>query len=254
MTRFRTSDGLEIGIGSGNLPGIDMEGVPSELEPVVRAAAEPGNQRITVNAFTGLLLPYHIHNINNMLVGVLGNTELASMFLPGDIDRAIPKVKEATEAAGAVTRFLRDLSESTHPNLDRVAGGVSPLSKLGRLISLACGRSVETEDLQKLDSIQIPESRDPFAAFGALIGAGAWSVLCLGGAGTVGCDCREGAVVIRWERPPGSGEPMLPGSEMAATVVCAAGGLAGRAGCLLRVRQGSPRSGSASLESVSNVG
>lgn len=254
MTSFKTSDGLEIGIGEEGLPGLRLQPFPGDMEPVVRAAAEPGSQRMTANAFVGLLLPYHIHNINNMLVGVLGNAELACMFLPGDVNRALPKVRDAAEAAGAVTRFLRDLSECTHPSLDRASTQSAPLARLGRFITLACGRSVDSGGLRELETLPLPGNREPGSAFGALLGAGVWSVLRLGGTGSLTCQGRDGSVLLQWARPPGAGEPMLPGSEMASTVICAAGGLAGRAGCILRVSSDSPLAGSAELESVGNAG
>ncbi len=254
MNSFKTSDGLTIGVGLPNLPGICMEGITPELIPVIRAAAEPGNQRMTANAFVGLLLPYNIHNLNNMLVGVLGNAELASMFLPDNVTRAIPKVREAAESAGAVTRFLRDLSETTHPNLERAASAVKPLARLVRFIQLASGRSIDTSGVTSLEDMDAPPSGDPSAAFGALLGIGTWSVLCLGGTGSIDCGRVNGALRIGWKRPTGSGEPMLPGSEMARTVICSAGGLAGRAGLLLRVEQRSSAEGHALLEGVSDAG
>lgn len=253
MNAFETSDGLTIGIGRTDIPGIHPGTVTPALIPVVRAAAEPGNQRLTANAFLGLLLPYHIHNINNMLVGVLGNTELASMFLPDNIARAVPKVREAAESAGGVTRFLRDLSEATHPNLDKAARASSPLSRLARFIALACGRSIATDGLGRLENIPIPENREPSSAFGALVGMGTWAVLSLGGAGTVAGAGGDGFVRVSWSRPAGAGEPMLPGSELAESVVHAAGGLAGRAGCLLRVETVPGIEGWASLESMTDA-
>lgn len=253
MSVFQTTDGLSIGIGTTDLPGILMKGMAPELEPVVRAACEPGNQRLTANSFVGLLLPYHIHNMNNILVGVLGNAELASMFLPDNVNRAIPKVRDAVDSAGVLTRFLRDLSETTHPSLERASVAVSPLARLARFIALACGRSIDTGGLAPMESAELPRNRDPAAAYGALLGAGAWSVLCLGGNGAVTSFSDRGNPGILWRRPKGAGEPMLPGSEMAQSVICAAGGLAGRAGCLLRVEQVSSWEGSALLEGSANV-
>ncbi len=254
MSVFQTTDGLTIGIGRTDLPGIIMKDMPRELEPVVRAACEPGNTRMTANAFVGLLLPYHIHNLNNILVGVLGNAELASMFLPDNVNRAVPKVREAVDSAGVLTRFLRDLSETTHPSLERAAVSASPMTRLTRFVSLACGRSIDTSALTVLDSAVLPGLGDPAAAYGALLGAGAWSVLSLGGTGEVAGFIDRGYPGIRWKRPHGAGEPMLPGSEMARTVISAAGGLAGRSGCLLRVEQVSGLEGSAVLEEAPHAG
>jgi hypothetical protein len=253
MSFIETSDGFRIGIGREDLPGLFMEGVTPELLPVVRAASEPYTQRMTANSFVGLLLPYHIHNINNMLVGVLGNAELASMFLPDNVNRAIPKVRDAAESAGGVTRFLRDLSEATHPNLERAATSVSPLARLARFITLACGRSIDTTGLSVLDNMFVPESRDPAAAYGALLGMATWSVLSLGGTGTIEAESTAESVTLAWKRQAGAGKPMLPGCEMAETVICASGGLAGRAGCLLRVRCTESTEGSATLGGVTDA-
>ncbi len=254
MSFIETSDGFRIGFGREDLPGLSMEGLTPELLPVLRASSEQGNQRMTANSFVGLLLPYHIHNINNMLVGVLGNAELASMFLPDNVNRAIPKVRDAAESAGGVTRFLRDLSEATHPNLERAANSVSPLARLARFITLACGRSIDTTGLSVLNSMAVPDSRDPAAAYGALLGMATWSVLCLGGTGLLTAESTENSVTLVWKRPTGAGKSMLPGCEMADTVICAAGGLAGRAGCLLRVRRNESVEGSATLGGVTNAG
>lgn len=254
MSSFETSDGLGIGFGRDDIPGLAMENLSPEMLPVVKAASEPGNQRMTANSFVGLLLPYHIHNINNMLVGVLGNAELASMFLPDNVNRAIPKVRDAAESAGGVTRFLRDLAESTHPSLERAATSVSPLSRLTRFITLACGRSIDATGLSALNGMTVPRSRDSAAAYGALLGMATWSVLCLGGAGLLTTEDTDDSISLIWKRPKGAGEPMLPGFEMAATVICAAGGLAGRAGCVLRVKRVENLEGSATLRSVTNAG
>lgn len=248
MTRFTTSDGLVLGIGAGSLPGLRMEAVPGELEPLVRAAAEPGFHRIALSSFAGILLPYHIHNLNNILVGVLGNAELACMFLPGDPGRAIPKVRETARAAGEVTGFLRELSECTQSSVQPPATGSRSLKPVAGVVSLACGRSVDSRGLQKLESFQLPGNRDGEAGFAALLGMGVWSVLCLGGVGRVDADRGGDTVRITWERPSEAGEPMLPGCGMALQVACVAGGLAGRAGLSLSVRTDSYRSGWASLE------
>jgi len=254
MSVIETSDGFRIGFGRDDLPGLDMENLTPGLLPVMRAASEQGNQRMTANAFVGLLLPYHIHNINNMLVGVLGNAELASLFLPDNVNRAIPKVRDAAESAGGVTRFLRDLAEATHPSLERAAASVSPLARLTRFITLACGRSIDATGLSSLDRMSVPDSRDPAAAYGALLGMATWSVLCLGGTGSLTAESTENSLTLVWKRPKGAGEPMLPGCEMAGTVICAAGGLAGRAGCLLLVRRTENAEGSVTLRSVTNAG
>lgn len=250
MSFFETSDGLRIGFGRDDLPGLAIEDPVTELLPVVKAASEPGNQRMTANSFVGILLPYHIHNINNMLVGVLGNAELASMFLPDNVNRAIPKVRDAAESAGGVTRFLRDLAESTHPSLERAAKAVSPLARLTRFITLACGRSIDASALSVLNGMTVPDCHDSAAAYGALLGMATWCVLCLGGSGQLMAEGSESSVTLIWKRPKGAGEPMLPGSELAGAVIYAAGGLAGRAGCILRVKRNANSEGSATLRST----
>ncbi len=249
MNTIVTSDGLTIGIGRSDTPGILPETLNPSMIPVVKAAAEPGNQRLTAGAFLGLLLPYHVHSINNMLVGVLGNAELASMFLPDNPARALPKVREAAASAGAVTGFLRSLSENAR-SLD---DPYPPLSRLVGFITQACGRSVAADGLKPLEDVPFPKNREASSAFGALLGMGTWAVLSLGGGGVVAGDGGGDLVRMSWSRPEGAGEPMLPGSGLAESVIYAAGGLAGRAGCLLRVETVPGRRGRATLESMTHV-
>ncbi len=55
-------------------------------------------------AFLGALLPYYLHSANNLLVGVLGNLDLAGMFMP-DTDKVKPKLAGARVATGSVVEF-----------------------------------------------------------------------------------------------------------------------------------------------------
>jgi hypothetical protein len=184
------------------------------FERLMNCGLSPG---VCASLFTGVLMPHYLHNNNNLMVGVMGNLDLAGMFMP-DLARVEPKLKAARTATSSAVDFLRQLSDAQ----GYLQGG-SPaerMRRLGVLIEAACGRSVHVSGL---DGMWDPgEKLETWLA--SVHGALAWALLCMGGNGRIDCSF-GGQCSLVWERPRTSGSPHMPGSEMAMSVLALAAGL-----------------------------
>lgn len=183
--------------------------------------------------FTGVLIPYFMHNINNLMVGVMGNLDLAGMFMP-DIARVEPKISAARSSTGSVVDFIRDVSEVFSPgNLTSLTN--EDLKKTLLLLKAACGRSVASQGIDGMAFHESPVCSRPVAVLCALRGMAAWCVLCLGGSGILEGEVSGSSITLRWSRPAGSGRPHMPGGDTAGDILALAGGVAASAGNVLVV-------------------
>ena len=186
------------------------------------------NRRLTPDMitafFSGVLLPYFVHNINNLMVGVMGNIDLAGMFMP-DMDKVAPKLNSARASTGSVVDFIRDISVTNAP----LSNGEVPWEDMNRVITTlkaACGRSVSTDGLDGLKFNEGIPCRNPGSLLNTVKGMGGWCVLCMGGNGSMDGTVGEGRISLRWERPPGSGKSHMPGAESASGVLFITGEMA----------------------------
>jgi len=177
--------------------------------------------------FAGTLLPYYLHQPNNLMVGVMGNLDLAGMFMP-DISRVEPKMNAARAATGSVVDFIRDISgsysDSTRSDL---------LQRVLTRIRAACGRSVSFLDLD-LRGEGFLQAGSPELLEEVLTGMGTWCVLCLGGSGAIRGETSEEKFSLEWERPS-TGSSHMPGREQAAEVLRITGSLCLMGGFVLAV-------------------
>ncbi len=195
--------------------------------------------------FTGVLIPYFMHNINNLMVGVMGNLDLAGMFMP-DMARVEPKISAARSSTGSVVDFIRDVSGVFFPG-DLTSLTNEDLQKTLLLLKAACGRSVASQGIDGMVLRESPVCSSPVAVLCTLRGMAAWCVLCLGGNGTIGGEVSGSLITLRWSRPEGSGRPHMPGGETAGDILALAGGMAASAGNVLVVNRWTDMAGEVTI-------
>jgi len=192
-------------------------------EQVLAHMSSPLSTGCLSGCFTGMLMPYFMHNINNLMVGVMGNLDLAGMFMP-QADRVEPKLKAARAATMSVVDFIRDISDVYDCEKSEFFQNAD-LRKTLLLLQAACGRSVSTLGL---DSISMPDPvpcRDSASVRTALNGLAAWAVICLGGSGSVEGSFSGAILNLKWSRPSSAGKPHMPGREHSATLLALSAGL-----------------------------
>jgi len=150
----------------------------------------------------GLLMPLFLHNLNNRLVGVLGNIDLAALSAPAS-DRVLARVEEARNAAAPLRMYLDRLGELAGRQRGRARTGLRrAVEEAGRLASTAAGRAVSTRSEHDEASAS---ATVPGAAACIISSLAAAALLELRGSGTMSMSCRcfEGraGATVRWEFP-----------------------------------------------------
>ena len=173
--------------------------------------------------FSGVLLPYFMHNANNLLVGVMGNLDLAGMFMP-DAERVEPKLNAARTATGSVVDYIRTVTSSITGNPGDSSRGslAAPLN----MIRAASGRSVMSESLGNLTGENALYGVDCSLLSTVVRGMGTWCLLCLGGNGELRGNTGSRCMELEWKRPESAGRSHMPGGESAADVMAVTAGLA----------------------------
>lgn len=233
---------LAPGMYTVNCPGMFD---PENSENHFMCASLKGNEGIYNSAFIGMLMPYFVHNANNLMVGVMGNLDLADIFMP-DTEKVGPKLSAARNATNNVVEFLRDLSDS-FPSDDCTAFTGDDVERSLVLIRSACGRSVSFEGPESADLAATLPCGSAAKATAALSGIAAWVVVSLGGMGTISYFSGGGKLTFRWARPEGCGKSHMPGSGNGAAILSLAGGLAASAGLALVVENYTKNGGEVSL-------
>ncbi len=197
------------------------------------------------STFLGILLPYYLHNANNLMVGVLGNLDLAGMFLP-DLEKVEPKIAGARSATGSVVDFLRGIAAAI-PDNGSLLFNNDAVNICLTLLKAACGRSIDSTGLSGIDIASPLVTESPSHAAAAFIGMVAWTIVSLGGSGTVSGSSSEGRIGLKWVRPEGAGQAYMPGKENSASILATAGGLAFAAGMALVIENWTENEGEVSL-------
>jgi len=233
---------LSPGFYAANCPGrfdtVATEGLMS-------CASLPLDPEMYSSSFLGIMLPYFLHNNNNLMVGVLGNLELAGMLLP-ELEKVKPKIAGARTATGSVVGYLRDLAGSI-PSGDSSSFSGGAVRKCLILLKAACGRSVVSDGLDNMVLAYSAKCSDPQRAVAAFTGMAAWAVVSMGGSGTVKGFSSGEKLTLEWSRPESANQPYMPGGNSASAVVSLAGGLAASAGMALVVENWTDNGGKVSL-------
>ncbi len=229
---------LHSGMYAVNCPGkFNNEDVESSMKCIAAS-----NDHGFLNAsFVGTMLPYYLHNANNLMVGVLGNLDLAGMFMP-NIEKVTPKIAGARAATGSVVDYLRDIAGAIPPS-QCVSFNEDVIKKCLTLLKAACGRSVNFTGLDEIDTTIPFLCKSPSNAVAVLNGMAAWVIVSLSGSGTlIGYSSPE-RLGLKWKRPEGAGLSYMPGTDSALSILVTAGGLAAAAGLSLVVENWTENSG-----------
>ena len=235
-------DRLSPGFYTVNCPGRFNT---AATEGLLRYAALLVNPEMYSSTFLGMMLPYFLHNNNNLMVGVLGNLDLAGMLLP-DLEKVKPKIAAARTATGSVVDYLRDLAGSI-PSEDCSSFNGDVVRRCLILLRAACGRSVVSSGLDKMALSYKARCSDPFRAVAAFTGMATWVVVSMGGSGTVKGSSSGEKLTLEWSRPESASQPYMPGGRSASSVISLAGGLAASAGMALVVENWTDNGGKVSL-------
>ena len=190
----------------------------------------------------GALVPRFVHNLNNRLLGVTGNIDLAEMYSDSS-EKVSEKLTRARHAIAGVTRFVSDLHRfrpdagpCTSVTLEDIVG----------FASLACGRSIGFESTSVIPA-HLPLTDLEFRTL--VIGMMSWAVTSCGGAGSISLisTATEGSVVFTVSRTRVESAVLSDADdfrEPSSWMI----GLAGRLGCSLVVDIADDLHGSVSLE------
>lgn len=234
--------GLSPGMYAVNCPGRFDAEATQDLMQCATLSHEAGFFNGT---FLGMMLPYYLHNTNNLMVGVLGNLDLAGMFMP-DTEKVGLKIVAARSATGFVVDYLREISGAI-PFNDCLHFDGDVIGKCLILLKAACGRSVDSEGLEEIDLSRSFNCQDPVKAVAVLSGMVAWLVVSLGGIGEVAGSILDNRLTLKWLKPEESGLSYMPGGENSSSILAVAGGLAACAGMALVVENWTDNEGEVSL-------
>lgn len=145
--------------------------------------------RLIAAVSAGLLSPMIVHVLNNCLVGLTGNLDMAAMY-GWEGEDAARTCRGAADAAAGLSERLRDLSSLSEAVSDSASGGGPWLMDACRT---ACGRSVDA-------STDWPVWAVSFSP--VCLGLSTACLLSLGGAGRFRSApaCAGTAIDFEWER------------------------------------------------------
>ncbi|NOQ23629.1 MAG: hypothetical protein GQ565_13410 [Candidatus Aegiribacteria sp.] len=133
---------------------------------------------------TGSLLPFFIHNMNNILARIMGNIELAE-FLSGQTDKVKDKLSIALEGTEELRSFLGRLSAYSTPDDDDSEWTLGNKADILELIQISSGTSVEfTCEEKRGIPWKIPVRKNLMNLLTGLITASA--TISVNGCGSVG--------------------------------------------------------------------
>jgi|GEM_PF-3133889 len=232
----RRSSVLRISFAPGgmDLPGVTIgsEWLLSKLLDLTEGAAPlrtpcRGWSGILTRAMEGQLLPLFVHNVNNLMVGAMGNLDLATLF-SGQGQKCSEKLEEASRAMHALSDFMSDLGGLSRalPAAGAPAGWevLQTVCTMGRLGS---GRSVNLEvvppDLPVAGSICEGECLDARTVRLVCSSLMAAALLSLGGCGSIGLtvDAELPSIHLAWKRGQGEATPAVDSECIGATLAVA---------------------------------
>lgn len=179
----------------------------------LRLVPDGPGRGLVARAMEGRLLPLFVHNVNNLMVGAMGNLDLARLF-SDDADRCRDKLDDAASAMGRLSDFMSDLGRISQSLPDGGApaswGDLRTVSTIGRLAS---GRSVSFHVKPAELSPSLPvynHSLFSGRAFRSICsGLVAAALLAVQGCGEIELDADPGipSVGLRWKREKQDGAP-----------------------------------------------
>ncbi len=173
-----------------------------EAHMTPEVSSPPGREELLHDLYAALgsLVTAFVHNLNNYLMGVMGNIDLASLY-PEDSEAVTSKLSGALNSSTRIRDFLAELvrfmpveGNWTRESLDGVTA----------VAGLACGRSMTLETTgTDLLPAHLPLSDLGFRAL--MLGLLSWAVRSCAGAGKVRIDISVDKVHavfhVSWESP-----------------------------------------------------
>ncbi|MFO7949596.1 MAG: hypothetical protein R6U36_04420 [Candidatus Fermentibacteraceae bacterium] len=220
--------------GGMDLPGVTIgsEWLLSKLldlaegEAPLRAPCR-GWSGLLTRAMEGQLLPLLVHNVNNLMVGAMGNLDLATLF-SGQGQRCSEKLEEASRAMHALSDFMSDLGGLSRTLPDAgVPAGWDALQAVCTMGRLACGRSVSLEVTPSTLPAAGPmcegdclDTRTLRLVCSSLMTA---ALLSLGGCGSIRLtvDADLPSIHLAWKRGTGDATPAADSAAIGATLAAA---------------------------------
>ncbi len=223
------------------------------LRRIVCFAGIHSDEKMNINRVlwerTGPILPFFIHNMNNILARIMGNIELAE-FHTGRTDKVRDKLAIALEGTEELRIFLERLAVySTHDDDDNewTLGNEAEMLELGQMSS---GTSVKfTYEEKSGMPRKLPISRNLLNQLTGLIVSSATVAVNGCGALEISVSPRCGTAEFRISWSSHSKGPGLcsNSSESAADMLTQAALMASGSGCSFRIDSWSDECGSASL-------
>ncbi len=198
------------------------------------AAPDPERYRMLLWARMGMLLPFFVHNMNNILTQVMGNLELAGLF-SADPGKMSGKLETALEGTTRFRDFLSSLGAGASAEGPWSPSCERSVLEMGRMSS---GTAVEFEcDMEPFSQQETQVGcMEMGAVLGALIGC---STLCVRGCGSVRVESRRRSgsmeVSIGWRAKPSGSRSHVPGMEACRGMLATASALAPPAGIAVRL-------------------
>jgi len=198
---------------------------------------------------TGSLLPFFIHNMNNILARIMGNIELAE-FHSGKTEKVKEKLSIALEGTEALRSFLERLSVYSTPDDDDSEWTLGNEADILELSQMSSGTSVKfTYEEKKGIPRKIPVRKNLMNLFTGLITASA--TISVNGCGSVVMSASpQGEATefrVTWNSPS-SGSGLCPNSmDSAADLLTRAALMASNAGLSFRLEEWTREGGAASL-------
>lgn len=196
------------------------------------------------------MLPLFVHNVNNLMVGIMGNLDLATLF-SGQGRRCSGKLEEASRAMRALSDFMSDLGRLSRTLPDAgVPAGWDVLQAVCTMGRLACGRSVSLELTPSTLPTAGPmcegdclDARTTRLVCSSLMAA---ALLSLGGCGSIRLtvDADLPSIHLAWKRGPGDATPAADSTGIASTLAAAMVSLPAN-GAALRIPSCGPGEGEA---------
>jgi hypothetical protein len=203
--------------------------------------------RIPLWQSTGALLPFFVHNMNNILARIMGNTELARMY-SGRPDTANEKLDSAMAGVEDLRDFVLRLAELSAMSDSGTSWNSSRLVAMERTLSMFSGRSVDcglTRSRDFPESLPLPAGRIELTV--GLIAACA--AMMVNGCGSIRLhatvESGDAVFGVEWKRRPGGTGLITDNRESSAELMATAVACCARFGLTLVLDRWDSEEGSA---------
>ncbi len=211
-------------------------------------AGEAANLNLILWERTGSLLPFFLHNMNNILARIMGNVELAE-FHSSQSDKVKEKLSIALEGTEELRSFLERLAIYSTPDVksEWTLGNEADILELGQMSS---GTSVEFSYEEKEGMPRkLPVSKNRMnLLIGLIVASTTISVNGIGSIRMIASPRGNAAEFrIKWTSPPKGSGLCLNNMDSAADLLTRASLMAFHTGMIFKLNRWNTENGSVSL-------